>query len=136
MTKPESRFWKKLKKKLPQGMSAHIIRVENPAHPGTPDVNMCVGGVEVWPELKRVPALPARPETPVFTGVMRAEQRLWHVERSKAGGRSYLVGYVEKEDIIYVIPGKYVMEFEKMSKERLDELNLPLEAMWSKEVSS
>ena len=127
---PESRFWAKLRKKLPKGSKAHIMRVENPAHPGTPDVNMCINGVEVWPELKRVKALPKLPETPVFTGVMRAEQRLWHMMRAEAGGRSYLVGYVELEEIIYVIPGKHVMEFEKMNKARLDELNLPLEAMW------
>lgn len=131
MTKPETIFWKKLRKKLPRGSHAHIIRVENPAHPGTPDVNMCINGVEVWPELKRVKDFPKGEDTPVFTGVMRAEQRLWHKERSKAGGRSYLVGLVESEEVIYVIPGSYIMEFEKMSRKRLDELNLPLEAMWA-----
>lgn len=127
MAKPESLFWRKLKKKLPPG---HIIRVENPAHPGTPDVNLCVNGVESWPELKQVKAFPKREDTPVFTGALRPDQILWHFLRSRAGGRSYIVAYVEEADVIYVIEGKHSKEFNSMPRARLDELTLPLEAIW------
>jgi hypothetical protein len=127
MSKPETLFWKKLKKRLPSG---HIIRVENPAHPGTPDINGCIRGVEIWMELKQVPALPKRDTTPVFTGALRPEQVLWHTLRWKAGGRSYIVAYVEEQDLIYTIEGEYAKEFNDMPKARLDELNLPLETVW------
>ena len=124
---PETRFSKRLRKKFDSG---HDIRVENPACPGTPDINAVVNGIEFWAETKQVKALPKRPETPVFTGVMRAEQKLWLHKRSKAGGRCCIVAYVEAEDLTYVIPGKYSYEFEGMTKAQLDEINLPLEAMW------
>ena len=103
-------------------MSGHDIRVENPACPGTPDINAVINGTEFWAETKQVKGLPKRPETPVFTGVMRSEQKLWLHKRSKVGGRCFIV--------TYVIPGKYSYEFEGMNKAQLDEINLPLEAMW------
>lgn len=125
--KPESRFWKRLKKQLPEG---HIVRVENPANPGTPDVNMCVQGVECWPELKQVKSLPKRPETPVFTGCLKPEQVLWHKLRSRAGGKSYIIGYVEESDKFYVIPGSLAPEFNSMTLKELETHNLPLDALW------
>lgn len=81
-------------------------------------------------ELKQVPALPKRESTPVFTGSLRPEQVLWHTLRWKAGGRSYIVAYVEEQDLIYTIEGEYAKEFNDMPKARLDELNLPLETVW------
>ena len=128
MAKPETLFWKKLKKILPSG---HIIRVENPAHPGTPDVNGCIQGVEVWMELKQEKCLPKRETTPVFTGALRPEQILWHTLRHKAGGISYIVAYVEDSNLIYTIEGQHAKEFNNMPKARLDELNLPLETVWT-----
>ena len=127
MAKPETLFWKRLKKVLPSG---HIIRVENPAHPGTPDINGCIQGVEIWMELKQEKALPKRGATPVFTGALRPEQILWHTLRWKAGGRSYIVAYVEDSNLIYTIEGQHAREFNDMPKARLDELNLPLETVW------
>lgn len=127
---PESRFWSRFRKQFPQGMDVHIMRVENPACPGTPDVNVCVRGVETWMELKRVPKLPALAITPVFTGVLRPEQRLWHRLRSMAGGSSYFVGHVEQENLTYIIPGKFWNDFESMTREELDKENLKLEDIW------
>ena len=127
--KPETKFWKKLKKKLP--LNSDVIRVENPACPGTPDVNMCTDGVETWPELKQVAGFPKRETTPVFTGALRADQVLWHIRRSRAGGRSYIVGYVESEDKIYVIPGAMADDFNSMTRAQLEEHNLPLEELWT-----
>lgn len=128
MAKPETLFWKKLKKMLPSG---HIVRVENPAHPGTPDLNVCIQGVEIWMELKQEKSLPKRETTPVFTGALRPDQILWHTLRHRAGGRSYIVAYVEDLNLIYTIEGKHAREFNSMPKAQLDELNLPLETVWT-----
>lgn len=108
--------------------------MENPAHPGTPDVNGCIQGVEIWMELKQEKALPKRGETPVFTGALRPEQILWHTLRWKAGGRSYIVAYVEDSNLTYTIEGQYASEFNSMPKARLDELNLPLETIWTSKI--
>ena len=124
---PETRFSRRLRKKFPQG---HDIRIENPACPGTPDINGCVQGVEFWAETKQVKSLPKRAETPVFNGVMRPDQKIWLHKRSKSGGRCFIVAYVEAEDLIYVVPGKLAFEFEAMNKLQLDEVNLPVEALW------
>lgn len=107
------------------------MRVENPIHLGTPDVNCCADGVEFWVELKRVESFPKLASTPVFTGCLKPEQVLWHHARSRAGGVSYIVGLVESEDKVYVVPGKYSMEFNSMTREKLDSLTLKLEDMWT-----
>ena len=44
----ESTFWALMKTNLP----GHVTRIENTAGIGTPDVNICHKGVEVWLELK------------------------------------------------------------------------------------
>lgn len=62
------------------------VAVENPAHPGTPDVE-CVGG---WIELKYLPAWPPRNgalRIPHFT----RQQRIWLKRRWQAGGGAYLL---------------------------------------------
>lgn len=124
---PETRFGKRLRKKLPPG---HDIRVENPACPGTPDFNDCINGVEFWVEFKQVKFMPKRAETPVFTGCLRPEQIVWLYKRSRVGGRCYIAGYVEDLDITYIIPGKHAREFNAMTRSELDELNIPLESLW------
>lgn len=55
--KSESLQWKKLR---PHLVAAKLdpVRVENPIHPGTPDVNLANGW---WIELKSMPIIP-RPE--------------------------------------------------------------------------
>lgn len=126
--KSESKSWKKLKGRLPSG---HIMRVENPALPGTPDVNLCINGVEFWCELKHVHELPKQAETPVFRGCLKPEQILWHRLRHRAKGKSYIVGYVEESDEFYIIPGEYAPEFNTFPMARLKELNLRLEDLWA-----
>lgn len=128
MAKPESLFWRRLKKSFP--IDAHLMRVENPAHPGTPDVNCCYNGIEFWPELKQTSSLPKRKDTPVFAGALRPEQIVWHTLRSKAQGRSYIVAEVKEAKRVFVIPGKYAREFNDMPLERLEELTLTVEDMW------
>lgn len=128
---PETRFGKRFRKKLPNG---HDIRVENPAHPGTPDLNACINGIEFWVEFKQVESFPKLSDTPVFRGCLKPHQALWHLKRSQAGGRSFIVAGVLKEDITYIIPGKHAMEFNVLPRSRLDELTIPLESIWSPNV--
>src|SRR5690348_11902747 len=125
---PETRFGKRFRKKLKYG---HDIRVENPACPGTPDLNDCINGVEFWVEFKQTKEMPKLPDTPVFRGALRPEQVLWLYKRASVGGRCYIAAYVEDLDITYIIPGKHAREFNSMNRAQLDSLNITMEAMWT-----
>ena len=124
---PETRFGKRFRKLLKAG---HDIRVENPACPGTPDLNDCIDGVEFWVEFKQVKEMPKRPDTPVFRDALRPEQVVWHYKRAHVGGRSFIAGYVEDVDLVYIIPGKHAREFNLMCRSELDALTVPLETLW------
>lgn len=79
----ESQFWALLKEKLP----GHAERIENAVGKGTPDVNICFGGVELWLELKILDDKGQfRKNDP------RPEQVIWHVKRQDAGGHCFLLG--------------------------------------------
>lgn len=125
---PETRFSKRFRKLLPPG---HQIRVENPAHPGTPDFNCCIDGVEFWVEFKQVKTMPKRPDTPVFRDALRPEQVVWLYKRSLCGGRCFIAAYVEDSDTTYILEGKHSREFNDMTREQLESLNLKLEELWA-----
>lgn len=84
--KAESIQWRKLRPIL---IAARLdpVRVENPIHPGTPDVNFCDGWIELktietWPAADRI--LPLRHFT--------AQQRVWLYRRWKyAPGTTHLL---------------------------------------------
>lgn len=129
--KPESRFWSRIKKKFPTG---HLIRVENPVLPGTPDVNFCWQGREIWFELKFEPGLPKRKETAVFTRALRPEQVLWLKTRSYYGGECYILAGVPDEngkDMVFCISGKFAEKFNSMTLEELTAQNIPLEKVFA-----
>lgn len=75
----------------------NAIAVENPALPGTPDVNY----VEGWIELKLLPAWPAREETPVQIETFTPHQRVWHIRRRLAGGTSWFLVRCGPEWILF-----------------------------------
>lgn len=77
----------------------HAVAVENPALPGTPDVNYNKG----WIELKELRAWPIRPQTIVKIKHFTPEQRLWIRERSRAHGNIYLILKVRSTWLI--LPG-------------------------------
>lgn len=87
----ESQFWALVKGKLP----GHVERVENALTRGTPDVNMCHVGIEVWLELKVLDN----------KGVceLRPEQYLWHRKRQEAGGKVFVLARNEKVIKIYQV---------------------------------
>jgi hypothetical protein len=73
------------------------ISVENPAYPGTPDVNY-VGG---WIELKSLDKWPKRKSTIVKIHHFKNEQRIWLRRRQKKGGRVHLLLSVGKEWLLF-----------------------------------
>lgn len=65
------------------------VRVENPIHPGTPDVNLCHGH---WIELKSIPKWPVYASTCVQIRHFTPQQRVWLFRRWKyAPGSTYLL---------------------------------------------
>ena len=64
------------------------IAVENPVHPGTPDVNF----IEGWIELKWLRDWPKKPETLVrLDHPLMMQQRIWHIQRRMKGGQSWVL---------------------------------------------
>lgn len=66
--------------------SLDAIPVENPARPGTPDVNYLHG----WIELKRLPHWPKR-GGPLRVPHFSPQQKIRHVKRCQAGGNSFVL---------------------------------------------
>lgn len=99
----------------------HAIAVENPVLPGTPDVNY-VGG---WLELKSLDRWPFRESTPVRIEHWTPQQRVWHVLRARAGGRSFvLLEIVDPGDVLLLGGPDAVTFIGKANRARLLELAL------------
>jgi len=84
----ESRMWRVLR---PHLIVAKLdpVRVENPIHPGTPDVNLCDGR---WIELKSVESWPVRESTCFRIQHFTQQQRVWLYRRWKyAPGSTFLL---------------------------------------------
>lgn len=79
----ESETWKALKPLL-SGLDP--VRVENPACPGTPDVNYTHG----WIELKFAERWPPR-GGPLRVDHFTQKQRIWLTQRRKADGLAFIL---------------------------------------------
>ncbi len=77
----------------------HAVSVENPACPGTPDVNY----VEGWLELKQLPRWPAGEDTIVRVPHFTPQQRIWISQRAKRGGAVHVLVQIGKEWLL--LPG-------------------------------
>jgi len=75
----------------------NAISVENPALPGTPDVNY----VEGWIELKWLRSWPANDETPVRFEHFTPQQRVWHIRRRRKGGRSWVLVQCRRDWLLF-----------------------------------
>jgi hypothetical protein len=73
--------------------SLHAFAVENPVHPGTPDIAY-VGG---WIELKKLDAWPVRAKTNVRLDHYTLQQRAWARIHRHRGGQSYWLLRVQRE---------------------------------------
>jgi hypothetical protein len=86
-------MWRKLRPVL---LAAKLdpVRVENPIHPGTPDVNL----VGRWIELKCIPSWPVRDTTVVRIPHYTPQQRVWLYRRWRySPGSTLLVLEVRSE---------------------------------------
>jgi hypothetical protein len=86
--KTESQMWAKVRPFL---VAAKLdpVRVENPIHPGTPDVNLCDGR---WIELKCIATWPVRAKSVVQIRHYTPQQRVWLYRRWKyAPGSTFLL---------------------------------------------
>lgn len=81
--KHESRMWREVRPAL---IAAKLdpMRVENPIHPGTPDVNLCTGD---WIELKTIAGWPGG-KRKVLLPHFTPQQRVWLYKRWKFAPRS------------------------------------------------
>jgi len=92
--KAESLQWRKVRPFL---ITAKLdpVRVENPIHPGTPDVNLANG---FWVELKTIARWPARDTLLLRIKHFTPQQRVWLYRRWKyAPGSTYLLLEVRSE---------------------------------------
>lgn len=86
--KAESLMWKRVRPILAMA-KLDPVRVENPIHPGTPDVNLADGR---WIELKSVPSWPKRVDRVLRIRHFTPQQRVWLYRRWKyAPGTTFLL---------------------------------------------
>lgn len=78
----------------------HGVAVENPAYPGTPDVNF----IEGWLELKWLRSWPKGATTIVRLEHYTAQQRLWIRKRAINGGNVGLLLQCKKEWMLFRYP--------------------------------
>jgi hypothetical protein len=83
-----------MRKKLVRALRPlHAVSVENPALPGTPDVNY----VEGWIELKWLRKWPVGEDTIVRIDHFTPQQRVFHIRRRQAGGRCWFMLQCRRE---------------------------------------
>ena len=75
----------------------HAIPVENPAQPGTPDVNY----IEGWIELKWLRAWAKRATTVIHIDHWTRRQKIWHFRRRCAGGQAWVLLQCRREWLLF-----------------------------------
>ena len=93
----------------------HPTRVENPALPGTPDVNYCEG----WIELKHADAWPVKADTIVKFDHFTPQQRVWILQRGRVGGRVHLLVKIGNDVMLFDWRAAVTTVFSGASKSKL-----------------
>lgn len=97
--------------------SLHAVPVENPAQPGTPDVNCTLG----WIEQKWLLRWPKRDGTPVLIPHYTTRQRRWLRRRWRTDRGAWLLLQVRHEWLLF--DGENAAEFVgRVDRARLGEL--------------
>lgn len=94
----EAQLWQLVKKNI----DGHLVRIENTAGIGTPDVHACLDGQEVWIELK------------VVKGnfiYFQASQLAWFTRRVAAGGNVKVLWRRKccEQDGINIAPAQHIL---------------------------
>ena len=84
-----------LQRRLPP--QTHFCPMENTSGPGTPDLNCCLNGIDVWIELKVV----VGKRKLRFQKPLSFAQRNWLVSRARAGGVGFLLARHEQHILIW-----------------------------------
>ncbi len=87
-------------------LDADPMAVENPACPGTPDINCILldeqyGIGEQWIELKKIKAWPKRASSIVKIPHFVNQQRIWLKKRYTCGGNVWVLLQIGKEWILF-----------------------------------
>ena len=94
---PEAKLWQDVKKAL---KDAHLVRIENKASPGIPDVNGCYKGIEFWIELKVIKGNSLR---------LSKFQKAWIYERLRVGGYVFVLARPLSGSVIKVFDCRTVV---------------------------
>jgi len=92
-------MWRRLR---PYLAGLDPVRVENPIHPGTPDLNLATGA---WIELKAMSAWPRRAAAVLRIPHYTPQQRVWLYRRWHFGGSSWLLLHVREGDAWLLFAG-------------------------------
>lgn len=107
--------------------NAHVVRVENPADPGTPDVNWCMDGIEGWVELKQAKNWPKKKDTDLNIKHFSTKQKVWLTKRSFSGGRIHLLLKVSTDWLLF----KGIDAAKHLNSSTKEELFEIAQATWS-----
>lgn len=83
----ESALWGWLSRGLKDLPRCHVVRVENGAETGTPDIEGCLDGVQFWLELK----VATISKKGVIHVNITPDQVMWLRARVRAGGNAFLL---------------------------------------------
>ena len=94
------------------------MAVENPAQPGTPDVNY----VEGWIELKKLPKWPKVGDNhPILVSHFTPQQRNWLMLRRRKNGRAFMLLQVGRDWLLFdgAVAAEHVGRVGRRELERL-----------------
>lgn len=131
MRRPEQRLWDRFRNAAKGHL--RLERVENIVTVGMPDVLSLSKGAVAWVELKSALVYPARNTTAVLGNKgLSIEQRNWHNDWARWGGKSYLLVGVASTDV-YLIGGQQSDAVNTFTREELEKHALAND--WSSVIS-
>jgi hypothetical protein len=121
----EQRLWDRMRSNLLRhsGGGLQLQRIENMVGNGIPDVLACRASKVTFMELKVASGIPVRATTSLLGDAegLNAEQRNWHLDWAKHGGRSWVVIGVAGTDLHWAIEGRHA---DKINGATLADLSL------------